>query len=190
MTILSRALSSAALSRRLTLAAILTAITLVGVVGPAAAQAPKIAVIEVERILRESDAGKEALATLEEASKVKGEELESRAKDLQDLQTRYQETRLTLAEDRVAEMQKELEDKTIEMRRLQDDANRELQKQQQEAFQKIEEEVLPIINQIGKEGGYTLMFNKFQSGLVFADEAVDITQSVIERYNASRASGN
>ena len=51
-----------------------------------------IDVIEVERILRESDAGKEALATLEAASKVKGEELESRAQELQDLQKRYQDT--------------------------------------------------------------------------------------------------
>ena len=172
--------------RRLAVASVVASCALAG---SASAQAPKIAVIEVERILRESDAGKEALATLEAASKVKGEELESRAQALQDLQKRYQETRLTLADDRLAEMQKELEDKTIEMRRLQDDANRELQKQQQEAFQRIEEEVLPIINQIGREGGYTLMFNKFQSGLVFADEGVDITQSVIERYNASR-SGN
>jgi Skp family chaperone for outer membrane proteins len=41
--------------------------------------------------------------------------------------------------------------------------------------------VFPIINTLGKEGGYTLIFNKFQSGLVYADEAIDITDLVIQR---------
>jgi Skp family chaperone for outer membrane proteins len=29
----------------------------------------------------------------------------------------------------------------------------------------------------------TLIFNKFQSGLVYADETIDITDEVIQRFN-------
>ncbi len=36
---------------------------------------------------------------------------------------------------------------------------------------------MPVINQVGKEQGYTLIFRKFESGLIYADEAVDITDS-------------
>ena len=43
---------------------------------------------------------------------------------------------------------------------------------------------MPIINQVGKELGYALIFNMRQAGLVFADEAVDITAAVIERFNS------
>ena len=44
---------------------------------------------------------------------------------------------------------------------------------------------MPIIDQIGKEQGLTLIFNKFQSGLVYADDTVDITDEVIRRFNTA-----
>jgi outer membrane protein len=40
-----------------------------------------------------------------------------------------------------------------------------------------------VIDAVGQERGLTLIFNKFQSGLVYADEAVDITDDVIRRFN-------
>lgn len=46
----------------------------------------------------------------------------------------------------------------------------------------------PIIEAAGAEGGYTLIFNKFQSGLVFAAEQVDITDEIIRRFDAAAAS--
>ena len=53
---------------------------------------------------------------------------------------------------------------------------RELNKAQRAGFGEIDQRVMPVINQVGKEGGYTLIFHKFESGLVYADEAVDITE--------------
>ena len=43
-----------------------------------------------------------------------------------------------------------------------------------------------VADQIGAERGYTLIFNKFQSGLVYADDAVDITDDVIQRFNTTQ----
>jgi outer membrane protein len=80
-------------------------------------------------------------------------------------------------------MSKEIEDKQISIRRFQDDAQRELQEAQRRELGGLEERILPIIDQIGKEQGYTLIFNKFQSGLVYADESVDVTDTVITRFN-------
>ena len=47
---------------------------------------------------------------------------------------------------------------------------------------------MPVINQVGKEHGFTLIFNKFESGLIYADEAIDITTSIIQRLDARAAS--
>jgi hypothetical protein len=46
---------------------------------------------------------------------------------------------------------------------------------------------MPVINQVGKELGYTLIFRKFESGLIYADEAVDITASIIQRLDGAAA---
>jgi hypothetical protein len=44
-----------------------------------------------------------------------------------------------------------------------------------------------VINQVGKEKGYTLILNKFQSGLVFVDDSVDITDEVLKVFNTTVA---
>ena len=51
--------------------------------------------------------------------------------------------------------------------------------------------MFPVIEQVGKEGGYAFIFNKFQSGLLYADEAADITNQIIQRFDgAATPKGN
>lgn len=154
---------------------------------PLAAQTVKVAVIDVERILLESERGKRALQEIDALRKQKQDEGTAKQKELSDLQTRFTEGRLSLSEDKLADLRKQIEEKTIALQRFQDDATRELNKKRNDVLDQIEKSVFPVINQIGKEGGYTLIFNKYNSGLVYADDAVDITAEVIERYNQSGA---
>ena len=157
---------------------------------PALAQSTaKVAVIDVERILLESAKGKRALEELEALRKQKTDQMRTMQEEIQQLRTRLQEGSLSLAEDRIAELRKQAEDKMIAFQRFQDDAQRELTKKREEVLGSIEKEVFPVINAVGEEGGYTMIFNKFNSGLVYADEAIDITAEVIERFNASPAAG-
>ena len=46
---------------------------------------------------------------------------------------------------------------------------------------------MPVIESVAKELGYSLVFNKFQSGLLYADDAVDITAAVIQKFNTAIA---
>ena len=154
------------------------------IVGPALAQS-KIAVVEVERLLQESARGQIAVQELRQLQAEKEAELTKLQEELAAKQKQRQDGLLTLAEERIAELDKEIEDKAIGLRRAQDDANRELQKMQGERFGEIEQAVLPIIAQVGREFGYTAIFNKFQGGLLFAADAADITNLIIERYNAA-----
>lgn len=169
---------------------LLIPLALAAAAAPAAGQAAvKIAVIDVERILLESERGKAALQEIDALRKQMQQQSEAMQKEIADLQTRLNEGRLSLAQEKLAELQKELEDKVIAHRRFGDDATRELTKKRDQVLDQIEQSVFPVINQIGKEGGYTLIFNKFNSGLVYADEAVDITAQVIARYNQTPPAG-
>lgn len=151
---------------------------------PAVAQSNlKVAVIDVERILLESDRGKSALQEIDALRQQKQQQAEGMQEQIAELRNRINEGRLSLSEEKLAELRKQLEDSVIALQRFNDDATRELTKKRNEVLDKIEQSIFPVINEIGKEGGYTLMFNKYNSGLVYADDAVDITARVIERYN-------
>jgi outer membrane protein len=140
----------------------------------------------VQRVVTESDPGKEAIQKLKTLSDAKVQEGQSLQQEAAALQEQFNKQRFTVSEERLAEMTKELEDKTIAIRRFEDDAKRELDEARRRELGGLEQRILPIIDQIGKERGYTLIFNKFQSGLVYADEAVDITDDVITRFNTSQ----
>jgi outer membrane protein len=171
-------------SRRLALPA-LAALALAALLaaGASAQETAKLGVIDVERILQESVAGKAVIEQLKQLQEQKRAELQAKRDSLDELRKRYTDSRLTLADDKLAEMEKQLEDRTIELQRAQDDAQRDMQKRQGEAFGRIETQVLPIIDQVGKELGFTLIFNKYQSGLLFAADGVDITDVVIQRFD-------
>jgi outer membrane protein len=152
---------------------------------PAAAQA-RIAVIDVQRVVTESDPGKEVMQKLRALSDTKAQQGQTMQKELAALQDQFNKQRFTVSEQRQAEMSKEIEDKQIAIKRFQDDAQRELQDAQRRELGGLEERIMPIINQIGQTDGYTLIFNKFQSGLVYADEAVDVTDRVIQTFNTAQ----
>jgi outer membrane protein len=158
-------------------------------VAPAQPGPIKIAVIDTEKILVTSAAGKKALADLKKLQEAKEKEVAAKQQEIKDLQAKISDGRLSLAQDKLDDLQKQLEDKAIALRRLQDDATRDLNKKRDAVLGQIDQQVMPVINQVGKQLGYTLIFRKFESGLIYADEAIDITDSVIQRLDAANPQG-
>ncbi len=150
-----------------------------------AAAAARVAVVDTQRLLEESSAGRNALERLKGLFDQKQQEIAAREQEINNLRTRLEEGDLSLAQARKAELAAEIEEKVIALRRLRDDAQRELNQQQDRAFQEIDRQIMPVIQQVANEGGYALIFRKFESGLLFAQDSVDITDRVLERFNAA-----
>ena len=151
----------------------------------AAASGMKIAVIDTERILLTSNTGKKALADLKKLQEAKEGEARTKQQEIKDLQSKIADGRLSLAQDKLSEMEKQLEAKLVNLRRFQEDANADLGKMRDQVLAGIDQKVMPVINQVGKELGYTLIFRKFESGLIYADEAIDITNAIIQRLDGA-----
>lgn len=169
---------------RSSLSIVVAAIVLAAAV-PASAQM-NIAVIDVQRVVTESDPGKEALQKLKELQDAKIDQGRGMQQELATMQEQISKQQFTLSEERLAELRKQIEDRGIALQRFQDDAERELDEARRLELGGLEGRIIPVINQVGTEQGYTLIFNKFQSGLVYADETVDITDDVIRRFNTAQ----
>jgi outer membrane protein len=92
---------------------------------PVAAQA-KVAVIDVQRVVTESDPGKEVMQRLKTLTDSKAQRGQVLQQELAALQDQFNKQRFAVSEARQAEMSKEIEDKQIAIRRFQDDAQREV----------------------------------------------------------------
>lgn len=143
----------------------------------------RIAVIDVQRVLAGSEAGKAAYENLQAQQKQHVDRLKAMEDEIKRLEADFQQKRLSLAEDKIQELQKEIADKKLTLQRSAQDAERDLTAQRDRTLQALEKQIMPIIDEIGKEMGFALIFNKLEAGLVFASDAVDITDIVVKRVN-------
>lgn len=145
----------------------------------------RVAVIDVQKVLTQSTAGKAAYDKLKKMQDDKMAQAKSMDEELKKLDADIATKRLSLSEDKLTEMQKSLADKRINMQRYGQDAEREIGEARDRELMALENKIKPVIDALGKEMGLAAIFNKFESGLVYASDAIDITDTVIQRFNAA-----
>jgi Skp family chaperone for outer membrane proteins len=152
---------------------------------PAVAQeAPlKVAVVDVETVVAESAQGKALQTRLEQFQGEVQAELQRMQNDAQAIQQRITDGANSLSEDRLAELNKELEDATIAMRRYRDDKQREGTKIQEEGLMGIEQVLQPVFEQVRQEMGFDLILNNVPGVVLMISDRVDITPLMIQRLN-------
>jgi outer membrane protein len=142
-----------------------------------------VAVIDVQQIVQESAAGKEAMVRLKKLTDDKMAEGRKLAEAKQALEKQLATQGPTLSDEKRSELAKQIEDKDVEVKRFDEDARMAVDEARRKELETLERQIMPIINELGREMKLQLIFNKYQSGLVFADESVDITDQVLRRFN-------
>ena len=153
---------------------------------PALAQssAPaRVAVIDVNKVLSTSAAGKAAAAKLKQLQDQKMAQGQKMDDEIKALDNEINTKKISLSEEKLTDMQKNLSDKKIAMQRFAQDADRELGEARDRVMQELNTKIMPVVDQIGKEMGLAAIFNKYESGLIYASDAIDITDVVVKRFN-------
>ncbi len=152
-----------------------------------AQQAAKIGVINSQDVLEKSVEGKKVIARLQEQDKKNQTNMAKTDDEIRNLETKLSTQRLTLSEEALLQLSSDLDKKKKDRTRFAEDATRDIQELQLRLYQKLQSELLPIIESIGKDKGYDVIFDLGKSGAVYFNPAVDITNDVIKRYDASKA---
>lgn len=161
---------------------------------PAAAPAPapqlpfpegaKIAFIVLQRVVAESNEGKQASARVQALQQKKVAELNEKQKAAQTLQERLDKSGAVMSEAARADLAKQVERANVDMQRAQQDAQQEMQELQTQLQEEFQRRVAPVIEAVGKEKGLHFIFNGPDSGLVYGDASLDITAEVIKKFDA------
>ncbi len=146
----------------------------------------KIGIVDLDRIVANSPAGKALQARLERFQQSARSEIEQKTEIAREIRQRLAEGVNTLSDEQLQELQKAYEDAQIDIRRLRDDKQREGQKMQAEVLQEIERALEPIFETVRDTGGYDLILNHAPGIVVMAGPKADITQQIIETMNAGQ----
>ncbi len=151
-----------------------------------AQEGQKIGVINSQEVLEKSAEGKRVIARLQERDKANQAALTKIDDDIRQLETKLNTQRLTLSEEALYQMNSDLQKKSTDRKRLAEDSYRDWQDLQLKLFNRVQSELIPIIEQLGKEKGMDIIFDLAKSGAVYFNPVIDLTDEIIKRYDASK----
>jgi outer membrane protein len=165
---------------------------------PAAAPAPapkpfpegaKIGYVVLQRIANESAEGKQATARIQALQQKKAAELTDKNKQLQGIQAKLEKEAAVLSATAQADLAKQAEKLNTDIQRFTQDAQAEITELQQQLQQQFQVRIEPVLAKVGAAKGLHFIFNGPDSGLVWADQGLDISDDVIKALDTAAAAG-
>lgn len=144
----------------------------------------KIGYVDLQRTLNETKVGKQAKARLESEKNKKQKELDDAQKQLKKELEELQKQQAVLKPDVLAKRERELQDKYIALQNTFMQFQQELAKNEAKLTREILEKAATIIADIAKRDGYTMIVEKNEGAVLYADPVVDITSEVNKRLDA------
>jgi outer membrane protein len=160
-----------------------------GVAGAADAAATKVGYVDLQRTLNETKVGKKAKAGLEKDKTKKQNELDKKQKDLQASAAELDKQRTVLKPEVLRQREQELQRKYVELQEVYVKLQQDLAKREGELIRDIFGKAAPLIEEIAKRDGYTLILEKSESAVLWADPATDITNEVNSRLDKGGGGG-
>jgi outer membrane protein len=146
----------------------------------------KIAYIDIQAVASNSVDGKAATAKLQELEKKKVAEIQAKNKQLDEARTKQQTSSTIMNDSARLTLEKEVDKLTREVQFLQQEAQSERQALQAELQVEFQRKLNPILEQIGREKGLHMLVDIQNSGAVWVDVGLDLTQEVIKRLDAGK----
>ena len=152
-----------------------------------AQETTKVGIVNSNEVIQKSTEGKAVMAQLQERDKTNSSKITSMDEKIRELETKLNTQRLTLTQESILQLNSDLERKRTERKRFAEDTLRELQELRFRLFSRVQDEVIPIIEGLGKEKDLDIIFDLANSGAVYFKPTIDLTAEVIKRYDASKA---
>ena len=155
----------------------------------AAPPVAKVGFIDLQRTLNETKAGKAAKAKLEGEKTAKQKTVNDKKELLKKEADELEKQRVVLKPDAVAKREKELQDEYVQLQQLFMQLQQDLAKQEATLTREIYGKASSIIESIAKRDGYTMIVEKNEGAVLWADANVDITPEVDKRLDAGEGQG-
>ena len=145
----------------------------------------KVAVVNVQKAMLDSDELKKISADMENKYKPKQDELTKLQNDLQSIQQQLQSNKLSAQAQQDLTLQGQR--KQRDAQRLSDDLQQELDAERQDILGKAAKKMQDVIRKLAEAGGYDLIVDVSQA--LYFKPAMDITDQALAAYNKAYPAG-
>ncbi len=151
-----------------------------------AADVAKIGIVNIQKIIDESQPGKRAQAELNNEGKKMFADIKAKGEEIEKIKSKLEKESLVTSKEKRDEEERKLQIKLLDFKALQQKYNEEVKILHQKLITKVSNEIVELVNEIGKKQGYLLILEEKSSGVIYAPSAINITDEIIKRYNAKK----
>jgi outer membrane protein len=147
------------------------------------AQATKIAVVDLQRAITETEDGRKAKDKLKKLFEGRQKELDKKQQDLKKLKDELDQQKNVLARDALEAKVESYQKQLVDLQQIYVDYQRELAEKEGELTKVIVERMERILRRMGQTDGYSLIVDR-ASGVIYVPTNLDLTDVLIQRYNS------
>jgi len=150
-----------------------------------AADVAKIGVIDLQKVLETSAAGKSIQAQLKTQKDKMESDLKQKGTEIENLSKRLERESMVMGKEMREEKEREQRIKINDFKAIQKRYRSDLQKLEVELMNQLQKDIKEIVDEVGKKEGYLLIINKYT--VLYSPGPIDITDDLIKRLNAQTA---
>jgi len=150
-----------------------------------AADVAKIGVVDFQKILENSTAGKSIQAQLKSENEKMAADLQKKGEEIESIRKRLERESMVMSKEMREEKEREQRIKLNDFRNLQKKYRTDLQKLQVKLMQQLQIDITEITSELGKKEGYLLIIDK--RPVIYAPNTVELTDKLIQKLNAKTA---
>jgi outer membrane protein len=150
---------------------------------PLAAQSVKIGVVDLQKFQKNSKAYQKTSLTLKKKFDDMQQKLNDERNALSKLDEEFRKQSMMLSLDAQEDKKRELDKKQREVKFMYDEYTQEMKDTEVEAVKKVMKELEKILDKIGEKEGYTVILERRTVGLLYFNNAVDLTDRVTDAYD-------
>ena len=150
-----------------------------------AADVAKIGVIDFQKVLEISAAGKAIQAELKKKNEKMGADLQKKGAEIEKIQRRLERESMVMSKEMREEKEREQRIKINDFKTLQKKFRSDLQKLEGGLMNQLQQDIKEIVDAVGKKKGYLLIIIKYN--VLYSPGSIDITDDLIKKLNAKTA---
>ena len=145
----------------------------------------KLGVVNMQKAIQSTSAGKKAKTELESDFEKKKKDLQKKEADLKKMQEDIEKKKSVLSEEVLSKKQEEFREEMMKFQQVVGKNQSEIQKKEQELTQPILEKMKKVIEKISKEKGYSAVL-EHNAMVLYIDSKHDLTEEVVAAFEKEK----
>jgi len=148
----------------------------------------RVAVVDLQRALNETEDGRRAKQRLKKLFERRQAALDEAQNDLKKMKADIERQEKVLSQDALRERVEEYQKAVYDLQQQYMEFQRELAEKEAKLTKSILDRMYEIVRRVGQSEGYTIIVERNEGGVVWVPSNLDITDQVIQQYNSERGS--